>query len=190
MRQSVIGSQDERFSIADYNVQPMEHPILWIIGFVLVFIFLQGRDITTVPIAMNCATLFNCRVSKLFHRCLFDIFRNTHLEILRVAVFIQRQCHKNLCFFCSATTFTACFRSTKVGIIKLYYPGQKVCLVSLSHCRANAPQHGPGGFVGHADLSGQLRRGNSSFILGDQIKSKKPLAEANMASMQNSAGGN
>ena len=60
--------------------------------------------------------------------------------------------------------------------------------VLMSHGGADAPKHRPGGLIGHADLVGQLNGGDSSLVLTDKIEGQKPLAQADMAVMQNRPG--
>lgn len=98
---------------------------------------------------------------------------------------VQRQSHENLCLFCAAAPLTARCWASEVGIVKLYDTRQQMRCVSLSHGRSDAPKHRPGGLIGHADLVGQLNGGEASLVLRDEIESQKPLAQADMAMMQN-----
>lgn len=57
--------------------------------------------------------------------------------------------------------------------------------VPLSHGGSDATKHRPCGLIGHTDLVGQLNSGQPSFVLGDEIEGQKPLAQADMAVVQN-----
>lgn len=98
---------------------------------------------------------------------------------------IQGQGHKNLCLFRTAAPLTARCWASKVGVVKFYHTRQQIRCVPLSHGGSDAPKHRPCGLIGHADLVGQLNDGEPSFVLGDEIEGQKPLAQADMAMMQN-----
>jgi len=87
--QTVIGSQNKRFGIADHNMQPMEHTAVWVVFLMLVGVVSQSWDIAAVTIAVDGTALLHGGIGELLYRGLLDIPGYTHLEILRIAVFIQ-----------------------------------------------------------------------------------------------------
>lgn len=62
--------------------------------------------------------------------------------------------------------------------------------IPLSHCGTDPTEHGPRSFIGNTDLAGQLNSGDTSLVLGNEIKGQKPLAQTNVAVVQNSSGCN
>ena len=74
--QAMVSTQDERFGVADYDVQPMEQTRIGIAGFVLMGIALQSRDIASITIAVDRAPLSKCGLGKLFDRRPLDILRD------------------------------------------------------------------------------------------------------------------
>lgn len=83
--QTVISSQDERFGIADHDVQPVEQTGVGIIRLVFVDVTLQCRDIAAVAIAPNGASLGKRSLGKFLDGCLLDIRSDHHLEVERTA---------------------------------------------------------------------------------------------------------
>ena len=186
--QAVVGSQNKRFGVADHNMQPVEHTAVGVIGLMFVGVVLKCGNITAVTITADGAAGCNGAVGKFSHGGLLDILCHAHFKVLRIAVLVQRQSYENLCLFRTTAPFAARCWASKVGIIKLYNTRQQMRYVPLSHGGSNAPKHRPCGFIGYADLVGQLNGGEPSFVLGDEIESQKPLAQADMTMMQNCPG--
>ena len=63
--QAMVGSQNKRLSIADHNMQPVEHTAIRVIGLMFMGVILKRRDITAVAIAADSAASCNGAVSKL-----------------------------------------------------------------------------------------------------------------------------
>lgn len=78
--------------------------------------------------------------------------------------------------------------ASKAGVVKLYDTRQQIRCVPLYHSGSDAPKHRPCGLIGHADLAGQLNGRELSLALGDAIEGQKPLAQADIAVMQNRSG--
>ena len=67
-RQTMIRTQNERFGVADHNVQPMEQAGVGIVGHALMGIAFQSWDIASVPIVADDTAWGKCSLGKLFDR--------------------------------------------------------------------------------------------------------------------------
>lgn len=146
-------------------MQPMEYPTLGVISLMFMGILLQRGDVTGVTVAADGIARSDGLMGKFFHRVLLYIWSDTHLQILRITMVIQRQGYKSFCLFRTAAPLTTHFWPYKVSIIKFYDTREKMCCVPLPHGGADAPKHGPCSFVGDTNLSGQLDSRDSPFIL-------------------------
>ena len=104
---------------------------------------------------------------------------------------IQGQGHKNLCLFRTASTLTARCRASKVGVVKLHDTRQQMRCIPLPHGGSDAPEHRPCGLIGRVAQLVEQRtenpraEGSSPPPTTIEIKGQKPLAQADMAVMQN-----
>ena len=71
--QTVISPQDERFGIANHDVQPVEQTGVGIVRLVFMGVALQCWDIAAVAIAPNGASLGKHRLGKFLDGCPLDI---------------------------------------------------------------------------------------------------------------------
>lgn len=71
--QTVIGSQNKRFGIADHNMQPMEHTAVWVVVLMLVGVVSQNWDIAAVTIAVDGTALLHGGIGEPLYRGLLDI---------------------------------------------------------------------------------------------------------------------
>ena len=85
----MISSQDERFGVADHDVQPVQQSGIGIVRLVFVGVSLQRRDVTAVAVAADYAALGKCGSSEFFDSCPLDIWSDPHLEEERTARFTQ-----------------------------------------------------------------------------------------------------
>ena len=69
-----------------------------IVGFVLMGIALQSRDITPVTITVNRTALDKRSLGKFFDRGPLNILSNPHLSIEGISLLIQRRSHKTFAF--------------------------------------------------------------------------------------------
>ena len=90
LRQAMVSTQDERLGVTDYDVQPMEQARIGIVGFVLMGIALQSRDITPVTITVNRTALDKRSLGKFFDRGPLDILRDPHLGTKTFAFSVPR----------------------------------------------------------------------------------------------------
>ena len=182
--QAMIGTQDKRFGVADHDVQPMEQAGIGVIGFVFMEVALQSWKVTAITIAVDHAAIGKGGMGKFLHRRLLDVGRYPHFQKVRIALLIQRQRHENLLFFCApAPLFTHCW-ATKVRIIKFDDTAQLMGFIPLAHSGANAPEHGPCGFVGSPKHCRQLHCGNTPLVLAHEIERQKPLRQWHMGLVQ------
>lgn len=176
----MICTENERFSVADCNVQPMEQAGIGIIWFVLMGIASQSWDIASVPIAVDDTAWGKCSLGKLFDRRPLDVLCELHLDMTRIPPLIQRHSRKDLCLFRSSTPLFPNSRSSKIGIIKFNGPTELVCFVPLTHGGTDTRKHIPCGFVGRSQHRHQRSSGNASFVLTDKVKCQKPLCQRHM----------
>ena len=182
--QAMIGAQDKRFGVADHDVQPMEQAGIGVVGFVFMRVAFQSRKVTAITIAVDHAAIGEGGMGKFLHRCLLDVGRYPHFQKAGIALLIQSQRHENLLFFCaSAPLFTYCW-AAKVRIIKFDDTAQLMGFIPLAHSGANAPEHGPCGFVGSPKHRRQLHSGNTPLILAHEIERQKPLRQWHMGFVQ------
>ena len=182
--QAMIGTQDKRFGVADHDVQPMEQAGIGVIGFVFMEVALQSWKVTAITIAVDHAAIGEGGMGKFLHRRLLDVGRYPHFQKAGIALLIQRQRHENLLFFCaSAPLFTYCW-AAKVRIIKFDDTAQLMGFIPLAHSGANAPEHGPCGFVGSPKHCRQLHCGNTPLVLAHEIERQKPLRQWHMGLVQ------
>lgn len=182
--QTMIGAQDKRFGVADHDVQPMEQAGIGVEGFVFMRVAFQSRKVTAITIAMDHAAIGEGGMGKFLHRRLLDVGRYPHFQKVGIALLIQRQRHENLLFSCApAPLFTFCW-AAKVRIIKFDDTAQLMGFIPLAHSGANAPEHGPCGFVGSPKHRRQLHCGNAPLILAHEIERQKPLRQWHMGFVQ------
>ena len=95
----------------------------------------QGWAITAVSVAVDRTPLRECRLGKFFYGFFFDVLCDPHFEIAGIAAIIQRQSCENLYFFCTAASFLAHCRPTKVRVIEFNVTAKLMDCVPLAHCR-------------------------------------------------------
>ena len=132
---AVIGSQQERFQVADGFVQPMQ-----IAG--LIFFRVQRNagqiPIASVAVAFDFCTRCNGFVYDLLKRAAGDVFNDLHPREQRSPVFRFLQRHNDLCLVRPTTTLAAVRRAAHVAVVYLNDAGKCVFLVSLSHRATNS----------------------------------------------------
>ena len=144
----MVSTQDERLGVTDYDVQPMEQARIGIVGFVLMGIALQSRDITPVTVTVDRTTLDKRSLGKFFDRGPLDILCDLHLGIERIPPLIQKDSHKNFRLFRAPAPFLSNSWTTKVGVVKLNGPIEPMGFVPLTHSGTDTHEHIPCGFIG------------------------------------------
>ena len=154
--QAMIGAKNKSLGVADDDVQPVEKAGIRIIGSVFVGVAFQRGNVTAIAVAVDHAAISKDSVGKFLHSCLLEIGCHIHFQKEGIAPLIQRQCHKNLRFFCAPAPLFACRRATKVRIIKFDDAVQLMSSIPLPHSNADASEHEPSGFVSCSDHCCQL----------------------------------
>ena len=83
--QTMIGSQNKCFGVADYDVQPVQQTRVWVKRLVHMDVAFQRWNVTAVAITADCAASSKRESGKFSDRCLLDVWRDHHLEIERIA---------------------------------------------------------------------------------------------------------
>ena len=83
--QTVISPQDERFGIANHDVQPVEQTGVGIVRLVFMGVALQRRNIAAVAVTPNDAILGKRGSGKFLDGFSLDIRSDHHLEVERIA---------------------------------------------------------------------------------------------------------
>lgn len=154
--QAMIGAQNKRLGVADHDVQPVEQTGIKVVGFVLMGITFECRDVTAVAIPVDHTAIDKGSVGKFLYGHLLDIGRHPHFQKAGVAPVIQRQRHKNLRLFCAPAPLLPCCRAAKVRIIKFDDAVQLMGFIPLPHGSADTPEHMPSSFIGHSEHCRQL----------------------------------
>ena len=165
----MIGPQNERFCIANYDMQPMKQTGTGIVSLMLVRKVFQGSDVTAITVAVDHTVFCEGGLSKFSDGSLLDIGSDLHFEMAWIPLAVQRQCNENLHLFRTTTPFFAGYRPAKVSIIKINHSIKLMRLIPLAHGFADALEHIPSGLVGRAKLGRQLHSRDLSLILAHQI---------------------
>ena len=83
---------------------------------------------------------------------------------------------------------TAYFWASEIGVIQFYYTRQDVGSIPLPHGGTDAPEHRPCGIIGDSNLAGQQDGRDPALVLKNEIESQEPLAQADMAVVQDCSG--
>lgn len=83
--QTVISSQDERFSVADHDVQPVQQSGVGIVRLVFVGVALQRWDVAAVAVTVDCAAIGKGKLGEFFDRCPLDVWSDQHFEVERIS---------------------------------------------------------------------------------------------------------
>ena len=146
--QAMTSAQNKCLGITDDDMQPMEKTGIGIVGSVLVGVAFQRRNVTTVAITTDHASIGKGSMGKFLHGCLLEIGRYPYFQKAGIALLIQRRCHENLSlFFASSSLFVYCW-TDKVNNIKFDDTVQLMGFISLPYGSADAHEHKPDGFVG------------------------------------------
>ncbi len=115
----------------------------------------------------------------------FNIVFTMHPQIRRASAVIFGNRNKNALISHPAAANSLDFR-TKVGIVEFYDLTDCIMCIPHLHCRPDATQHVPCGFIADFDFLSKRQSRNAALITGDQIHCPEPLFQRQMTAVHNS----